>query len=70
MADDDMLLITADMLSMATHKGEVVAIFDLSSSQVYPRQLGLRLLPAEARAFAQQLKELADEAESGSPKSQ
>ena len=68
MAHDDMLLITADVLSMATHKGEVVAIFDLSSSQVYPKQLGLRLLPAEARAFAQQLKELADEAESGAPR--
>ena len=63
MTESGMLLVTADKLSMATHRGEVVAVFDLSSSQVFPRELGVRLLPAEARAFAQQLEELADKVE-------
>ena len=68
MADNDMLVVTADKLSMTIYENELVAIFDLSSAQVYPRELGLRMLPAEARAFARQLNELADEAESTSPR--
>jgi len=55
MADNDMLVVTADKLSMTIYENELVAIFDLSSAQVYPRELGLRMLPAEARAFARQL---------------
>jgi hypothetical protein len=64
MPENGMLLVTADKLSIAVHRGEVVAVFDLSSSQVFPRELGVRLLPAEARGFAQQLEEWADKAES------
>jgi hypothetical protein len=49
MSENRMLLVRADQLSMTIHRGEVVVVFDLSSSQVFPRGLGVRLLPAEAR---------------------
>jgi hypothetical protein len=66
--DDPFLLVRADSLSMAIHRGEVVVAFDLSGSQVYPKTLALRLLPAEARVVAQQLNEWAAKAETGLPR--
>jgi len=68
MPGNNLLIVTADKLSVAILQGEVVAIFDLSAAQVYPKELGLRLLPAEARAFARQLEQLAGEAESALPR--
>ena len=54
---------------MATHRGEVVIVFDLSAAGVFPEmEVGVRLLPAEARAFAQQLEEWADKAETELPR--
>ena len=68
MADDELLLVKSDQLSMAIHRGEVVAVFELSSAHVFPRKLGMRLLPEEARAFARQLNEWAAKAESALPR--
>jgi len=67
MAENDLLLVQANSLSLAVYRGEVVAVFDLSSAQVFPKELGVRLLPAEARGLARQLEEWADKAESASP---
>jgi hypothetical protein len=46
----------------------MVVAFDLSGSQVYPKTLGVRLLPEEARVVAQQLNEWAAKAESALPR--
>ena len=71
MPEKRMMLLTADKLIMATHHGEVVVILDLISAGVFPEmEVGLRMLPAEAHAFAQQLKEWADKAESELPRAQ
>jgi hypothetical protein len=66
--DDPFLIVRADSLSMAIHRGEMVVAFDLSGSQVYPKTLGVRLLPEEARVVAQQLNEWAAKAESALPR--
>ena len=69
MPEKRMMLLTADKLSLATHRHDVVVVFDLSSAGVFPEmEVGVRMLPAEARAFAQQLEEWADKAESGLPR--
>jgi hypothetical protein len=66
MAENEMLLVKADSLSLAIHRGEIVVVFDLSSAQVFPKELGVRLLPAEARGVARQLEEWAEKAETAS----
>jgi hypothetical protein len=69
MPEKRMMLLIADKLVAATLNGEVVVILDLSSAGVFPEtEVGLRMLPAEARMFAQQLKEWADKAESALPR--
>jgi len=69
MSEKRMMLLRADQLLMATHHGEVVIVFDLSGAGVFPEmEVGMRLLPAEAREFARQLKEWADKAETALPR--
>ena len=47
------MILTADKLSIATHRAEVVVLLDLSGAGVFPElEIGFRLLPAEARGFA------------------
>jgi hypothetical protein len=69
MPEKRMMLLTADKLMLATRRGDVVVILDLTSAGVFPEmEVGLRMLPAEARMFAGQLKEWADKAENELPR--
>ena len=74
MPDEEILRVRADVLSLGTFPlevpGEIFAIFDLSSTGVYPKKLALALLPEEARDFAQRLIALAGEVETASSKPQ
>ena len=69
MSDEKILRVRADVVSLGTFPQkapqEVLAIFDLSSTGVYPEKLALVLLPEEARDFAQRLIALAATVESG-----
>jgi hypothetical protein len=68
MPEKRMMLLKADHLSMATHHGEVVIVFDLSAAGVFPEmEVGMRLLPAEPREFARQLEEWAEKAQKPLP---
>ena len=68
MPEQRLMLLTADKLSIGVHRGEVVMLFDLTSAGVFPElEIGLRMLPAEARAFARQLEEWAGNAETALP---